>query len=198
MKTKHLTTILVLFLATLPMMAQHETCFSCGSLKYYLHTPKGFDVWKVHSSPLKAAVLYKYSQKPNVVWDNDDTDTTYQYSDGEEIVLDSPPPGIHYSSDCTYVRSVQHKWEGWVHSSLIEPTKETKVILTKQAADEAKHEAERRAKNQEDQQRIRIERLKIQAACSVIYQNTINKKISDLTVREEQQVRACQALGFYN
>lgn len=33
--------------------------------------------------------------------------------------------------------------------------------------------------------------------CAEIYTATINKRIADLTVREEQQVRACQALGFY-
>lgn len=41
------------------------------------------------------------------------------------------------------------------------------------------------------------EKRKTRAACGVIYQNTIDKKVKDLTVREEQQVRACQALGLY-
>ena len=41
------------------------------------------------------------------------------------------------------------------------------------------------------------ERRKVRAACSTIYQNTADKKIKDLTVREEQQVRACQGLGLY-
>lgn len=54
----------------------------------------------------------------------------------------------------------------------------------------AKIQAEEAAKAAEEHRRIR-------AACSVIYQNTVDKKISNLTVREEQQVRACQALGLY-
>jgi hypothetical protein len=37
----------------------------------------------------------------------------------------------------------------------------------------------------------------IRAACSAIYKNTSDKKIRDLTVKEEQQVRNCQALGLY-
>jgi hypothetical protein len=41
------------------------------------------------------------------------------------------------------------------------------------------------------------ERRKLRAACTVIYQNTVDKKVKDLTVREEQQVRECQALGLY-
>ena len=41
------------------------------------------------------------------------------------------------------------------------------------------------------------ERRKLRAACTVIYQNTVDKKVKDLTVREEQQVREFQALGLY-
>lgn len=37
----------------------------------------------------------------------------------------------------------------------------------------------------------------IRAACSAIYKNTADKKIRDLTVKEEQQVRNCQTLGLY-
>jgi membrane protein involved in colicin uptake len=54
----------------------------------------------------------------------------------------------------------------------------------------AKHRAEEEAKAAEERQKIR-------AACALIYRNTVDKKITDLTVREEQQVRACQALGLY-
>jgi hypothetical protein len=35
------------------------------------------------------------------------------------------------------------------------------------------------------------------ATCSAVYRNTADKKVGDLTVKEEQQVRACQALGLY-
>lgn len=41
------------------------------------------------------------------------------------------------------------------------------------------------------------ERWKLRATCKVIYQNTIDTKVKDLTVREDQQVRTCQALGLY-
>ena len=34
--------------------------------------------------------------------------------------------------------------------------------------------------------------------CHVIFQATADKKIGDLTVREEQTVHACQSLGYYN
>jgi hypothetical protein len=41
------------------------------------------------------------------------------------------------------------------------------------------------------------ERRKVRAACAAIYQATIDKKVKDLTVREEQQVRECQVLNLY-
>ncbi len=39
---------------------------------------------------------------------------------------------------------------------------------------------------------------KVRMACNVVYRDTSNKKIGDLTVKEEQQVRACQVLGLYS
>jgi len=58
------------------------------------------------------------------------------------------------------------------------------------AAEQRRKQAEEDAKAAEDRRRIR-------AACGVIYQRTADKKVSDLTVKEEQQVRACQGLGLY-
>jgi hypothetical protein len=54
----------------------------------------------------------------------------------------------------------------------------------------AKYRAEREAADAEERRRVR-------AACTGIFQNTVDKKVKDLTVGEEQQVRACQALGLY-
>jgi hypothetical protein len=54
----------------------------------------------------------------------------------------------------------------------------------------AKYRAEQEAAAAEDRRKVR-------AACSTIYQKTADMKIKDLTVKEEQPVRACQALGLY-
>ena len=63
----------------------------------------------------------------------------------------------------------------------------------KQAEEDARYA---KAKAEQDAKEAE-ERRKIRATCGVVYQNTADKKIADLTVREEQQVRACQALGLY-
>jgi hypothetical protein len=49
----------------------------------------------------------------------------------------------------------------------------------------------------EQEQKDAEARRKLRANCTTIYQNTIDKKVRDLTVREEEQVRACQTLGLY-
>jgi hypothetical protein len=41
------------------------------------------------------------------------------------------------------------------------------------------------------------ERASDRTNCAVIYRNTAEKKLGDLTVKEEQQVRACQVAGLY-
>lgn len=41
------------------------------------------------------------------------------------------------------------------------------------------------------------ERRKLRAECATVYQNTIDMKIGNLTVREWQWVQTCQAVGAY-
>ena len=73
---------------------------------------------------------------------------------------------------------------------------ERKAADAQYAAEEA-----RRKRLAAEQKRKQVEaaedRKRIRAACTIIYQNTVDKKVKDLTVREEQQVRACQVLGLY-
>jgi len=58
------------------------------------------------------------------------------------------------------------------------------------AARNAKMKADKDAQAAEERTRVR-------AACSLIYKSTADKKVGDLTVKEEQQVRFCQSLGLY-
>ena len=68
-------------------------------------------------------------------------------------------------------------------------------------ATEAAHQkrllVEGKKKDAELRDKAVTERVRIRAACGEIYKNTADKKLSDLTVREEQQVRLCQALTLY-
>lgn len=61
------------------------------------------------------------------------------------------------------------------------------------AAERKKKEAEfsaRVAKERADEEaRVAEERRRVRVACNTTYQNTADKKVKDLTVKEEQQVR---------
>ena len=72
-----------------------------------------------------------------------------------------------------------------------------KTLQAAQKKKRAEEDARLEKAQAEERARAAEERRKVRAACSVIYQNTADKKLNDLTVREEQQVRACQALGLY-
>jgi hypothetical protein len=77
---------------------------------------------------------------------------------------------------------------------------EAEAQAKKDAAEAARQKrlvAEQKKKHAEQDARNAEERRKLRANCTTIYQNTIDKKVRDLTVREEEQVRACQALGLY-
>jgi len=72
----------------------------------------------------------------------------------------------------------------------------------KQAADAApalarKKAAEAARREQVEEAEETAKEARLRSACKGIYGRTANKKVSDLTVKEEQQVRACQALGLY-
>jgi hypothetical protein len=79
--------------------------------------------------------------------------------------------------------------------------KQLREVKAKQDAAEAARRkrlaSEQKRKQAGEDAKAAEERRRIRAACSAIYQNTADMKISNLTVKEEQQVRTCQALGLY-
>jgi hypothetical protein len=58
-------------------------------------------------------------------------------------------------------------------------------------------EAARQKRATAEQKKAVEERALVRAACAMIYKNTSDKKMSDLTVNEDQQVKTCQAVGLY-
>ena len=72
-----------------------------------------------------------------------------------------------------------------------------KRLMAEQIRKQAEADARYAKMKAEEDAKAAEKRRKVRAACTVIYQYTVDKKVNDLTVREEQQVRACQALGLY-
>src|SRR4029077_2247667 len=71
--------------------------------------------------------------------------------------------------------------------------RQTMVLDFDISEDQAKSQ---RAKAIEDAS-LAEDRARVRAACAAIYDITENKKVGDLTVKEDQQVRACQASDLY-
>jgi hypothetical protein len=82
----------------------------------------------------------------------------------------------------------------------IDFTDQLKSIQAQRDADAARARrlaAEAKKARSEQTAKEVAERQKVRLSCAAIYQSTIDKKVRDLTVREEEQVRTCQALDLY-
>src|ERR1035437_269356 len=66
-----------------------------------------------------------------------------------------------------------------------------------QAKKDAAEVARQKRLEEEQRKREAEESRRLRAICALLYKTTVDKKISDLTVGEEQRVHACQALGLY-
>ena len=99
--------------------------------------------------------------------------------------------------------SVEFSFPGsWVSPE--DQRKATEAQAKKDSAEAARRRRLAAArKNKEEEERacrdgiMANEAAKIRVACKVTYKGTADKKIGDLTVKESQQVQACQALGLY-
>lgn len=125
------------------------------------------------------------------------------------------------TSDCCIQAEVDDH-SGWVVRDLLDVAPEQRAVYDAHLAEERRDAEEQRKKDAaeasrrkradasraeqnaqyakykaEEDAKAAEERRKLRAACTAIYHDTIDKKVKDLTVREEQQVRACQALGLY-
>lgn len=80
--------------------------------------------------------------------------------------------------------------------------KTPRLEAKKRAEEERKAEqaeiAREQAEFDREQARLDREQRQRRTACARIYRNTADKKISDLTVKEDQLVKACQGLGYYS
>lgn len=69
------------------------------------------------------------------------------------------------------------------------------------AAEQKRKQAEADARyakiKAEEDARASEERKRVREVCASVYKKTVDKKVSSLTVGEEQQVRECQVLGLY-
>jgi hypothetical protein len=105
---------------------------------------------------------------------------------GTKVLVEREPPAPDFTDQLT---AIQNKRAAEA-TRLQKAAEERKRREAQEAARAAKVRAEEDAKAAEERRKARV-------ACTAVYQATIDKKVKDLTVREEQQVRACQVLNLY-
>jgi hypothetical protein len=105
---------------------------------------------------------------------------------GTKVLVEKEPPVPDFTDR---LKAIQNK-RAVEAARLRKAAEERKQKEVKDAARAAQLKAEEDVKAAEERRKVRV-------ACAAIYQATIDKKVKDLTVREEQQVRACQVLNLY-
>jgi len=99
---------------------------------------------------------------------------------------DRPTSPQSQSEACTLVTKTARKWQ--VEEAIANKARAERLKAQEQKAEQkARQEVERKTE----------ERRQLMLTCAAVYKQTIDRKRSDLTVRQEQQVAACIALGLY-
>jgi hypothetical protein len=177
---------------------------------YVLRAPGGLNHWFLAATEQQAASIYAFRDDdkitPPYLGEHEASGDLIRYSDG--IVVNQ----VSRRAYSSLVRA-QDGTEGWVTADLLDLTPDAKQkvgiegsrIRALQIAAEdksrAEHTAAIQASFQASQQRSRAEaaeRAKLQATCSAVFRSTADRKVLDLTVRESQQVKACDSLGMYH
>jgi hypothetical protein len=189
---------------------------------YILRSPEGSNHWFLSANPQQAGSIYAFRDdvklSASYLVDHERSGDLVRYSDGIAVTR------VSGDASTSLVRA-QDGTEGWVSSELIVLTpdavqKAAIAAVARKRADQnaavARKKAEQKAmidaavqrrKKAEQKamidaavqrQAVEAERKKLQASCSVLFRSTADRKVSDLTVRESQQVRACDGLAMYH
>jgi len=164
-----------------------------------LRVPKDFEDWAGTDDCPDALRLYDMRAKTQSEITNHGPRQTQSYKSGRKVAV------VSRAGNCAEVRFIEEGLDLYVASLLVPQSQEEHAAaarfakIEKERADRAAALAKLQA-DLEAQQRAHdaAERAKLQAACTSVFKATGNKKVSDLTVVESQQVQACTALGMYH
>jgi hypothetical protein len=187
---KRLFVVLALAASASTAIAQQKSPYRAVTV------PSGFDNWKL-SGLEDLGQCVRASRRP-------ESDS----AGGTAIVLDArwdQENGNVLAYSVRIVDGDDSGKRGWICANLLQITEESERLEAninaaaaaaerkRKRARDAQHEAEDRVRQAAEDAKT----AKIRAACTVIYARTVDKKVGDLTVRETQQVQACQLAGMY-
>ena len=171
--------------------------------EYILTVPGNWAHWFLASAPIEAWQIY-IARERRTLFDLttaniDDFDEWPRYETGTRaVVMDDSHTGI---SKVGFKTAGEELNTGWVANDLLSETPESIARMKVKAAAEAKRQREEAARaasvRAERAAEIAREKAAVRAFCGRLYEQTANKRVADLTVKEEEQVRTCQAVGLY-
>ena len=167
-----------------------------------LKVPDGFDKWFLVQSCGTATSIYGNNRQQL------DDVALFVKSQWMEYSGVNRVEVIESGDGCAKIRVVDKADEGWVSEKLLQNTPEGERELArkrqeaaaqraKQAAEQKKRDIDLARLKTDEEAKVAAERATLRTNCALIYRNTANKRIGDLTVRESQQVQACQLLGLF-
>jgi hypothetical protein len=163
-----------------------------------LRVPGGHDAWAGAVDCQSALRLYEARGKIHSEI-RDIGGLAQPYDPGRSVAV------LSRAENCAEVRFIEEGRDLYIAGLLVPQSQEERAAAARSAKAE-KDRADRAAaltKLQADREALErareaTERAKLQAACAAVFKATGNKKVSDLTVVESQQIQACTTLGMYH
>jgi hypothetical protein len=164
-----------------------------------LRLPGGHETWVATDNCPDALRLYKMYAKAESEIGNLEPGRIQAYTPGRKAAV------LSRSESCAEVRFIDEGRDLYLAGVLVPQSQDERAAAVRFAKAE-KDRADRaaaQAKVQADRDAQQIareaaEKAKLQAKCTEVFKGTGNKKVTDLTVVESQQIQACTALGMYH
>jgi hypothetical protein len=171
-----------------------------------LRVPGGNDGWVGTDNCLDALRLYtmRRDELPFV----DKTESAIRLLGSKRILWynsDREVAVLSRGDNCAKVRFIEDGRDLYIAGVLVPKSRDERAAAARSAEAE-KDRADRAAalaklqtdREAQERARVAIEKAKLQARCAAVFKATGNKKVSDITVVESQQVQACTTLGMYH
>ena len=173
-------------------------------VKYLITVPKGCSSWMVTDEALSAVQFYSDREDCNESYFK----TAVSRSAHEGLYGKTSTVETHAATDCcVYVNVLGISGaseSGWIVRNVLDLPSDQRSIYEAKAklkadAEKAKADMEAQEERRQDAKEAAEaeEKARVKAKCRALYKRTIDKKQAELTVRETQQIAACESLGLY-
>lgn len=194
--------ILLILIASCGLFAQDKLVFLDG-VQYVANLPMGCSYWILTNDYQDAGQRYVNREDCNDPLFKRGLEVLNAFRYTQPMTVDGsggyhnpnfPDGAAELPTEDCCVRFSQ----GWVAKALVTiPDDQRAVYKEKLTKYYAQLAVEAKARAAEEAAKV-ADRVRVEANCRAVYRRTIDKKQGDLTVRETQQITACEALDMYH